>query len=236
MKSGLLWSSTMSATAMKKAVSARAHKERSQPAHRTRLGLLEKHKDYVQRAKDFHNKEDRIRKLREKAAARNPDEFYYKMISSQSVKGGVHRQKDGGKQYTEEELLLMRTQDVGYLMNKAQIEQRKVEKLRASHLPMSGTINKHVFFVDDREEAIDVEKKLVGVRPPEPLQVPRVRKKLKRELQERSERAEKLRDLAATMTLKKQLSGKGRKRKLRPEELATPSDQPVYKWRTERKR
>jgi hypothetical protein len=32
------------------------------------------------------------------------------------------------------------------------------------------------------------------------------------------------------------LSGKGRKRKLRPNELENPSDLPVYRWKVERKR
>lgn len=38
--------------------------ERPQPLKRTHLGLLEKHKDYALRAKDFHSKEDRIVKLK----------------------------------------------------------------------------------------------------------------------------------------------------------------------------
>ena len=60
------------------------HRERGAPAARAKLGLLEKHKDYVKRAKDFHAKEDRIKRLREKAALRNKDEFYFGMISSRT--------------------------------------------------------------------------------------------------------------------------------------------------------
>ena len=55
------------------------HKERSQLAHRSRLGILEKHKDYVLRARDYHSKQDRIQRLRQKAADRNKDEFYFAM-------------------------------------------------------------------------------------------------------------------------------------------------------------
>lgn len=55
------------------------HKERSQLAHRSRLGILEKHKDYVLRARDYHSKQDRIQRLRQKAAERNKDEFYFAM-------------------------------------------------------------------------------------------------------------------------------------------------------------
>ena len=57
----------------------KSHKERSQLSHRTRLGILEKHKDYVLRARDYHSKQDRINRLREKAATRNKDEFYFSM-------------------------------------------------------------------------------------------------------------------------------------------------------------
>lgn len=221
-------------SALRNAISRRAHKERPQPSHRTRFGLLEKHKDYVQRAQDFHKKEQTIRVLKEKAANRNPDEFYFKMISSQTV-NGIHRGDRNAKRYTEEELQLMKTQDIGYLMNKAQSERKKVERLKGLHLPDLGKSNKHVFFAEDVEEAKAL-RPLVVNRPAEPLETPRVRKKMKREMEERSDRAEKLRAMAVTMTLQKQLTGKGRKRKLGPDEVSTPTDQPVYRWRTERKK
>ena len=41
----------------------REHRERAQPQSRARLGMLEKHKDYVLRARDFHSKERRLQSM-----------------------------------------------------------------------------------------------------------------------------------------------------------------------------
>ena len=71
-------------SAMRKVTPRPEHKERSQPAHRKRFGLLEKHKDYVVRAKNYHFKEKRLQALKEKAEFRNPDEFYFKMLNSKT--------------------------------------------------------------------------------------------------------------------------------------------------------
>lgn len=83
----LLNCAKMSATAFKNAVRRREHYERHQPKAREHLGLLEKHKDYTQRAKAFHDKEKRITKLKQKAANRNPDEFYFKMLNTRTKVG-----------------------------------------------------------------------------------------------------------------------------------------------------
>ncbi len=61
------------------------HKERSQLSHRQRFGILEKHKDYVLRARDYHSKQDRVKRLRQKAAERNKDEFYFGMNRERTV-------------------------------------------------------------------------------------------------------------------------------------------------------
>jgi U3 small nucleolar RNA-associated protein 11 len=63
----------------------REHRERAQPAHRAALGPLEKKKDYRVRAKRTHLKEDILKKLREKAAMKNPDEFYFGMANAKRL-------------------------------------------------------------------------------------------------------------------------------------------------------
>jgi len=102
-------------SSLQNAIPNRAHKEHSQPSARKKFGLLKKHKDYVQRAKAFHKKEDTLRKLGEKAANRNEDEFYFKMVRTKTV-DGVHRPESEANKYPQEELMLMKTQDMGYIL------------------------------------------------------------------------------------------------------------------------
>lgn len=101
----------------------RQHRERAQPANRERLGLLEKHKDYIKRAKDYHSKEDRIRKLRQKAAERNKDEFYFGMISSKT-KNGIHIQSRGNEAMPVDIVKLLKTQDAGYVRTLVSTEEK----------------------------------------------------------------------------------------------------------------
>jgi hypothetical protein len=70
---------TTMTSSLRNSIHRRSHKERSQLAHRSKLGLLEKHADYVKRARDYHSKQDRLTRLKQKAAERNKDEFYFSM-------------------------------------------------------------------------------------------------------------------------------------------------------------
>nr|CAD1829543.1 unnamed protein product [Ananas comosus var. bracteatus] len=146
-------------SSLRNAVPRRTHKERAQPEARKKFGLLEKHKDYVLRARAFHKKEETLRRLREKAAFRNPDEFYFKMINTRSV-GGIHRPESEANKYTPEELMLMKTQDIGYVLQKVQSEKKKIERLNSMlHTLDSQPSNKHVYFAEDREEAKEIQNR-----------------------------------------------------------------------------
>ncbi|XP_073014918.1 probable U3 small nucleolar RNA-associated protein 11 [Primulina eburnea] len=115
-------------SSLRNAIPRKAHKERAQPHLRRKFGLLEKHKDYVIHARAYHQKEQTLLKLKEKAALRNPDEFYFKMIKTKIV-GGVHKPESQANNYTNEELMLMKTQDIGYILQKLQTEKRKLKDL-----------------------------------------------------------------------------------------------------------
>ncbi|XP_029427075.1 probable U3 small nucleolar RNA-associated protein 11 [Rhinatrema bivittatum] len=130
------------------------HKERSQPSSRKRLGLLEKKKDYKLRAEDYHRKRNTLHALRRKALEKNPDEFYLKMTQTR-LKDGVHVMRQPQEEVTEEQLKVMRTQDVKYVEMKRVAEVKKIERLKSElHLlDAEGTQpNKHIFFFDTKKE------------------------------------------------------------------------------------
>lgn len=145
----------MSSRNLRNTVKRRIHKERSQPAARKKLGLLEKHKDYKLRAVDHHSKEDRIRTLKEKASLRNPDEFYFGM-NKQQTKDGVHVGTIGKKRPFEE-YKQMKDQDVNYIRSKEVHETKKIKRMQSElHCLDEETGKKagrsHVIFREDEKD------------------------------------------------------------------------------------
>ncbi|XP_058757952.1 probable U3 small nucleolar RNA-associated protein 11 [Vicia villosa] len=112
-------------SSLRNIVPRRTYKERAQPASRERSGILEKHKDYVIRAKAFHKKQETIRKLREKASNRNPDEFNFKMIRSRLV-DGVHKKN--------QDIIHSVTQnnEMKPILQKIDATKKKIKKLKTS--------------------------------------------------------------------------------------------------------
>jgi U3 small nucleolar RNA-associated protein 11 len=144
-------------SSLRNAVKRVAHKERAQPASRKRFGLLEKHKDYVQRANDFKKKKKNIKILKEKAANRNPDEFYFKMHKSK-VKDGVHTDDLGTASLDTSTVKLLKTQDLGYVIQKKAVDDRKIEKLKSTlHGIGNGKAKKHTIFVNEANDVKDFD-------------------------------------------------------------------------------
>ncbi|CAE6076886.1 unnamed protein product [Arabidopsis arenosa] len=227
-------------SSLRNAIPRPAHKERSQPQARKRYGLLEKHKDYVIRANAYHKKQETLKILRQKAAFKNPDEFNFKMINSKTV-DGYHRPKDEVNKYSAEELMIMKTQDIGYVFQKWQSEKNKIDKLTASLQCTGGqSSRRHVYYAEDREEARELELQGRSKSDISAIEIPKdIKKKMDRsyrDLEARKSRAKDLEKLYTDMSMQKELQKKGRKRKLRDDELLNPNGKPVYKWRADRKR
>ena len=119
-------------------VNRRTHRERAQPHERQRLGLLEKHKDYQKRASDYKAKQKTLKSLREKAADRNDDEFYFGMMSRAGPGSALTRKNtftgavegDRGNRAMDMDVVrLLKTQDLGYLRTVRNVARREAEGL-----------------------------------------------------------------------------------------------------------
>ncbi|KAL4970482.1 rRNA-processing protein UTP11 [Aspergillus stella-maris] len=106
-------------SSMRNAVQRRNHRERGQLQGREKWGILEKHKDYSLRAKDYTQKKQKIKRLEEKVRDRNPDEFAFGMMSSHSGAKGKHgtgmRDSATAQGLSHDAIKLLKTQDAGYL-------------------------------------------------------------------------------------------------------------------------
>ncbi|KIJ65030.1 hypothetical protein HYDPIDRAFT_27762 [Hydnomerulius pinastri MD-312] len=127
-------------SSLRNSLHRRNHKERSQLAHRAKFGILEKHKDYVLRARDYHSKQDRLNRLRQKAADRNKDEFYFGMNKEKTV-GGVHVKDRGNVSIPMDMVKLLKTQDEGYIRTMKAVGLKKIDKIKSQLTDLANLIS-----------------------------------------------------------------------------------------------
>lgn len=144
-------------------VQRRSHRERAQPLERQRLGLLEKKKDYQKRAKDYNKKKAILKTLREKAADRNEDEFYFGMLSRSGPGSRLSRGKSftgtvdgdrGNKAMDVDTVRLLKTQDLGYLRTMRNVAAKEVRDLEERYI-IAGGLNADELSDDDDEDDWD---------------------------------------------------------------------------------
>ncbi|CCH62773.1 hypothetical protein TBLA_0I01130 [Henningerozyma blattae CBS 6284] len=123
------------------------HRERSQTAARSRLGFLEKHKDYVKRAQDYHAKQNTLKILRAKAQSRNEDEFYYGMNN----KTISQPRSNINTNLSTDEIKLLKSQDLNYINTMHAMHKKSIEK-QVSNLALPSTNSKHTIFVDSKSQ------------------------------------------------------------------------------------
>ncbi|EXM23932.1 hypothetical protein NW756_009625 [Fusarium oxysporum] len=168
-------------SSMRNAVARRPHRERAQPLERRRLGLLEKHKDYSLRAKDFNKKKAQLKNLKEKAAERNEDEFYFGMMSRKGPGSKIQDGKRwsgtvegdrGNKAMDVETVRLLKTQDIGYIRTMRQVVAKEVARLEEQVVLTRG-FDKLDEDEDDEDEGSDSEFDFATApsRPKEPRKI-----------------------------------------------------------------
>ncbi|XP_067862581.1 probable U3 small nucleolar RNA-associated protein 11 [Heptranchias perlo] len=240
----------------------RSHRERSQPGFRKRLGFLEKKRDYKLRAQDYHRKQNTLKALRQKALDKNPDEFYFRMTNTK-LQDGVHIIKQSKEEATEEQLKIMRTQDVKYVEMKRVAEAKKIERLKSElHLLEADgkPPNKHIFFCQSKKEVQEFDlakrlntvpelvdrvynrptietlqkEKIKGVTNPQDLEkLARQRKHQYSLLKQHIEREKKMFVVGQKIQTRKDLMDKTPKVKVKKETVNSPA---IYKFQFQRKR
>ncbi|KIK07518.1 hypothetical protein K443DRAFT_87077 [Laccaria amethystina LaAM-08-1] len=145
-------------SSLRNSIHRRNHKERSQLAHRAKLGVLEKHADYVKRARDYHSKQDRLTRLKQKAAERNKDEFYFSM-KREKTKGGVHVKDRGNVALPSDIVKVLKTQDENYVRTMRAAGLKKIDKIKSQLMEMADLLKPTGAASDDEfEEELDDEE------------------------------------------------------------------------------
>ncbi|KAJ9656131.1 hypothetical protein H2198_005187 [Neophaeococcomyces mojaviensis] len=138
-------------SSLRNAVARRPHKERSQPQSRQKWGLLEKHKDYSLRAKDYNTKKQKLEILSQKSREKHPDEFAFGMLSS--AQGKLGRRGDENR-LSHDAVQLLKTQDAGYLRTAAQRNRREIEKVE-EEVGLDGIMKERKERSDGRKVVFD---------------------------------------------------------------------------------
>ncbi|TFK77309.1 small-subunit processome [Pluteus cervinus] len=141
-------------SSLRNSLHRRNHKERSQLAHRSRLGILEKHKDYVKRARDYHSKQDRLTRLKQKAAERNKDEFYFSM-TREKTKGGLHMRDRGNVALPTDMVKILKSQDENYVRTMRAAGLKKIDKIKSQLMAIANLLKPGQGIEVDESDQLD---------------------------------------------------------------------------------
>ncbi|XP_044757431.1 probable U3 small nucleolar RNA-associated protein 11 [Coccinella septempunctata] len=223
----------------------KVHAERHQPEERKHLGILEKKKDYIKRARDRNEKKETLKLLRKRALNKNPDEFYHHMINAK-VDRGMHFDKETEDEDTPEQIKLMKTQDLKYIINKRNQERKKIEKLQAQlHLISIDMepVNKHIYFDKEAEKAAEnrlnknlLDKELPDIDEHALIKSTNQKKHLYDELAKRINREKELAVVEQKLEMQRHIASKSSVLPPKKVNKGGRYRAPVYVWQYERKK
>ncbi|EGW34328.1 uncharacterized protein SPAPADRAFT_49381 [Spathaspora passalidarum NRRL Y-27907] len=241
-------------------VQKKQHRERSQVSSRAKYGLLEKKKDYRLRAADYHKKQAALKALKEKAKLHNPDEYYHSMTKRHTDERGILIADRGNEELSNDQVKLLKTQDINYIRTMRLNEMKKIEKEKHGKL-FEGS-GKHTVFVDsvseqqqfnpaeffntdeslveNRENRLKLDQLYVNsgvinkANVPEPELKDKIdEKKVKsfKLLQRRLKKEQELKHVESIMSAKLETMKKGNKKK-----MVDGEGKVHFKWKNQRKR
>ncbi|CAA2972326.1 probable U3 small nucleolar RNA-associated 11 [Olea europaea subsp. europaea] len=111
------------------------------------------HKDYIERARAYHQKKQALRKLKLKAALRDPDEFYLKRIKTKKF-GVFYKLKRRANKYLKDDLkyilLKKKIREIDADIEASKSRVKELWKLLENHLQKeNATVENPNQFVDD---------------------------------------------------------------------------------------
>ncbi|KAK8896467.1 UTP11-like, U3 small nucleolar ribonucleoprotein [Tritrichomonas musculus] len=205
-------------------------RERQQPRERESLGFLEKKKDYLKRAERQHKKDEFIHDLKREAALRNPEEFYFSMITDTKNRSSdkVETKSKPFKKFNKEQRLLLETRNQSYILSKLQSHKNQLQRLK-SRLP--PTPQKPIRYFNSIEEALEAkrleeEEESNKVEEPERPDII----ELKEEIKRRQKIVKELQEVYDEMQLQKDLKD-GESKAIEDEDGNIS-----YEWKKERKK
>ncbi|KAG8980005.1 hypothetical protein FRC05_007448 [Tulasnella sp. 425] len=149
-----LFAPNMVSGSAKSPVHTREHRERGQLLERQKLGILEKKKDYVVRAKNYHTKRLRIERLQEKAKERNKDEFYYAM-KNQKTDRGVHVSYRENQSLTTEIAKVLKAQDANYIRTMKRANLKRIAALKSQLMILADLVQTNSKVEEDDDDLMD---------------------------------------------------------------------------------
>ncbi|KAK9174253.1 Utp11 protein family protein [Cryptosporidium meleagridis] len=234
-------------SSLKHSIHRRVHLERATPVNRLRFGILERKKDYKIRAKRYHEKENLLKSLSEKARTKNPDEFDFGMVNSRLENGRYKKigsDLSNGGLTSADERRLAESQNLTYVHFRKSIDNKKIERMEKELTLFGQNMQRsHIFFDDEHEQPESGSQKnksntkklkdlnLISNLETMPKEVVKNITKSYKIFNDTIARSQKLEKVSKHLELQRDLKSKGKKKK-----VVAKNGKTEYVWYPKRKK